>query len=399
MTPDSSEQAPDFSPGLADPRGSCREVSVGPDTLVSSSAIAKPGTPVEASAAATPKPEDIGGSDASASPSVSRLNQPEPQAALRPGILGLQSGEDVNSSVTRKPGTSSEPTWAEPGRAVVVGVDGSERNQAAIDWACAEAVATHRPLTLLHVLDERGIPGPFHRLETDDQHSWRLLNRVEGSIRGSAAGVSLRKELAVGPVDRCLVSRSAESSAIVVGRRGFGTFVRMLIGSTSLSVASHAQVPVIVVPDRWSPSEHSDEPVVVGIDHRDVQEEAVRYAFTEARRRGVMLLAVHGREVPGADWDPEMPVTVNEHEVDHESRAALEHAVAPFRQEFPAVAVTLMSRRAHPLTVLLDQAGPTQLLVLGRHSHRRRGGFPFGSVARAVLHYAEVPVAIVPPSR
>jgi len=92
-----SAQAPDFSPGLADPRASCDELSVAPDT-VSSSAIAKPETPAEPapSAEASHQPEDIGGSDVSVSPTVSRVNQPGPQAALRPGISGLQSGEDVN---------------------------------------------------------------------------------------------------------------------------------------------------------------------------------------------------------------------------------------------------------------------------------------------------------------
>jgi len=107
-----SAQAPDFSPGLADPRASCDELSVAPDTVDSSSAIAKPETPAEPapSAETSHQPEDIGGSDVSVSPTVSRVNQPGPQAALRPGISGLQSGEDVNYYMAPGP-TGHSPAW------------------------------------------------------------------------------------------------------------------------------------------------------------------------------------------------------------------------------------------------------------------------------------------------
>jgi len=135
------------------------------------------------------------------------------------------------------------------------------------------------------------------------------------------------------------------------------------------------------VPEGWRVDAHSTEPVVVGLDHRDPQPAALEFAFAAAQSRNVPLVVAHGRETP-----------------EPESAAALELAVQPWRRAYPDVKVSFLDRREHPLTVLLDQAVPTQLLVLGRHSNRLRGGFPSGSVARGVLHYAEVPVAIVPPS-
>jgi nucleotide-binding universal stress UspA family protein len=51
----------------------------------------------------------------------------------------------------------------------------------------------------------------------------------------------------------------------------------------------------------------------------------------------------------------------------------------------------------HPAEVLLDAAARAQLLVLGRTSSERRlTGLPIGSVTRAVLHYSDIPVAVVP---
>ncbi|WP_369293433.1 universal stress protein, partial [Nocardioides sp.] len=42
----------------------------------------------------------------------------------------------------------------EPVRSIVVGVDGSERNRAAVAWGVELAAATGRPLDLLAVLDD-----------------------------------------------------------------------------------------------------------------------------------------------------------------------------------------------------------------------------------------------------
>ena len=286
----------------------------------------------------------------------------------------------------------SDPGWAEPGRAIVVGVDGSEPSHAAVAWAITEATASGRPLTLVHVLDERKIPLPLRGFESD-RRGWDLLSRLEReATETKSPAVVVSKELAVGSVDTCLVSRSADQSALVVGRRGLGSFTRLLVGSTSLSVASHARVPVVVVPESWRVDAHDTEPVVVGVDHRDLQPAALEFAFAEAQRRNVPLVAAHGRELPGLDSDP----AAYDAQADQESALALERVVQPFRHARPDVQVSLVHSREHPLTVLLDQVSPTQLLVLGRHSNRRSGGFPFGSVARAVLHYAEVPVAIVP---
>jgi len=204
----------------------------------------------------------------------------------------------------------------------------------------------------------------------------------------------------VGRASTSLVDRSADQSALVVGRRGFGRFFRLLIGSTSVNVAGRARVPVVVVPDRWSADEHAATAVVVGIDHREGQPEVLHYAFTEARTRRVPLVAAHRRDLPDFGSDTSAPYAGLHPDVEHDdASAALRQALEPYREAFPDVNVAVVDSTAHPLTVLLDEAGPTQLLVLGRHRVGKRDGFAFGSVAHGILHYAEVPVAVVPPGR
>ncbi|KQZ70353.1 universal stress protein [Nocardioides sp. Root151] len=293
-----------------------------------------------------------------------------------------------------------DPAWTVPGRAVVVAVDGSRQNRAAIEWAADTAVGSDRPLTLLHVLDGSEIPLPFHRMEPDDTLGRRLLAAVAETVHSAHPEAHVLEELGIGRLEDTLVTRSAAQSAVVVGRRGHGTFLRLLIGSTSLKVCGRARVPVVVVPQDWDSRAHRREPVVVGVDHRDVQGEALLYAFLEAQRRGVTLIAAHGRELPARDWDQDPPPEFSAVEAaEQASPEALARVVAPFRDRFNDVHVELLHGHEHPLTVLLDRTGPAQLLVLGRHGSRdRRGSFPFGSVAQAALHYAEVPVAVVPPT-
>jgi len=279
-------------------------------------------------------------------------------------------------------------------RAVVVGVDGSERNRSAVRWAAAEAAVAGRPLMLVHVLDERRVPSPLHGLKLDDQYAWGLLDDVAAELRDRYPDLLVRKDVEVGGVATTLVEGYADQAALVMGRRGHGTLVRLLIGSAALDVASRAAVPVVVVPDRWSSDDHVADPVVVGLDRRDAQPAVLQFAFNEARMRGVPLVAAHGRDQPAMGWDPATSPGGGGQEADEHR---LTQMLAPYAESFPDVETLIVDNPGHPVAVLLDEAGPGQLLVLGRHTDRRTSGFPFGSVAHGVLHYADVPVAIVPP--
>jgi len=69
----------------------------------------------------------------------------------------------------------------------------------------------------------------------------------------------------------------------------------------------------------------------------------------------------------------------------------------PWRSKYPDVAVETVVMHAHPAMAILELADHAQMIVLGRHTApRRMGGFSFGSVARAVLHYSTRPVGVVP---
>jgi nucleotide-binding universal stress UspA family protein len=61
------------------------------------------------------------------------------------------------------------------------------------------------------------------------------------------SGLALRREVSGGNAARVLIDLSDGADVLVVGSRGRGGFVGMLLGSVSQRVAAHADCTVVVV--------------------------------------------------------------------------------------------------------------------------------------------------------
>lgn len=280
-----------------------------------------------------------------------------------------------------------------PRRAVVVGTDGSEPNRAAVSWATYEAEASNRPLNLIHI-EEGDVLTPQHDGVTADDET--ALGLLAADIALHRPELAVHHEFVAGNPVSSLLAHAADQGLLVVGKRGLGTFARLLIGSTSIAVAGRCRVPTVIIPDTWEQGKHRHDPVVVGLDPADLHTAALSYAFAEARRRGVGLVVAYGWEPKAQLLRDPAAVSAEITEWKTHSLARLTHAVAEVQSAFGGVHVELVPRHGHPATVLLEVAGSAQLLVLGRHDDGRLGGFPYGSVTRNVLHHACVPVAVVP---
>jgi len=285
--------------------------------------------------------------------------------------------------------------WEDPSRAVVVGVDGSERNQAAVAWASSQALGASRPLTLLHVLGDYGVPIPHHSMATDDERGRQVLRQIRTDLLSQHPGMAVRYQMAAGAAVSCLLDGSVDQAMLVVGKRGLSAIARTMIGSTSIAAAGRSRVPAVVVPDVWRQEDHADESIVVGVDPDELHEVALRFAFRHAQRLGVGVHLVFA-----IDPEPEL-ARVHALEPDFYARAKelaaqrVEDALLPYRRTFPDVPVRHSEFRGHPGTALLDVATNAQMIVLGRN-HSSRLGFPLGSLTRGVLHHSTVPVAVVP---
>jgi nucleotide-binding universal stress UspA family protein len=280
-----------------------------------------------------------------------------------------------------------------PRPAVVVGVDGSERNEAAVEYAVAEALAQDRPLLLVVAVDDAG--PMLDGAATVADHYEAMLAELRERIVAVHPGMAVHTSVRFGHPVGMLLDRTGDDDLLVVGKRGLGPLRRLLVGSTSIRTASWSPAPVIVVPGDWRAAERT-APVVVGIDPERGHDEALRFAFERAQLSDSRVRVVYAVDmelvlVVGAA----AVVTSDVHDWEVRSAAAIEDALKPFREEYVDVPVEIVHDRAHAATVLLERSEDAQLVVLSRQ-HRGPSAWGLGKVAREVLHEAELPVAIVP---
>lgn len=133
---------------------------------------------------------------------------------------------------------------------VVVGVDDSEESLAAIAWAAAEAARRSVPLVAVHAW--RAWPWLTETLVgwsvTDANLGMGLEQMVKDLVTPYLAeGQQFETRVSIGHPAVKLLEASADASVVVIGSRGRGGLVGMLLGSTSREVMRQASSPVVVV--------------------------------------------------------------------------------------------------------------------------------------------------------
>jgi nucleotide-binding universal stress UspA family protein len=270
-------------------------------------------------------------------------------------------------------------------------VDGSEGSRSALAWAAAEAARAGADLRLVAIADEHPL-SPRFPVRLNRPHAAEVLDALVRSVPDTVPPEQVSAEVHTGDTTTTLLEHLDHGRMLVVGKRGVGVIPRMLVGSTSLAVAGRSPVPVAVVPTGWRPEDHVSEPVVLGVDPARTGRQLLHLAFRRAERLAVPLVAVHGWEAPSALW---ADTAVDEWE--RESHEQFHEVLAPWRTRFPEVELRTVVSSHHPAIAVLTEAEKgAQLVLLGRHASSRFTGFVFGSVTRAVLHYSEVPVLVVP---
>lgn len=291
---------------------------------------------------------------------------------------------------------------------IVVGYDGSEDSDRALDWALQEAAALSAELKVVVAMGrpvavDPSLYGPF-------------LEAIEGeadAVAGKAVARAQERGVpAVGVVERgdaagVLVHESEPASTVVLGKRGRHG-VRGRVGSVSAAVAAHAKCPVIVLPDRWDPEGRAARGaagpfagrVVVGVDRLGGDNPAVVAAARYAERHDLALALV--TVVPEA-----MNVPTGSAELDRAVREQLtgpaqtlvDQVADAVRAEHPQLAVETFVFAGVPADQLLEAGRTAELVVVGSRGYGGFRGLLMGSVSQAVLNEGESPVMIVPSRR
>ena len=139
----------------------------------------------------------------------------------------------------------------EPGGWVVVGVDGSETSKDALRWAALNAEATRSKLRVVMCWRVPGTPYGYlapvpPNLDIAGDAKVALDNIVE-EVLGQVPRVPVSTVIVEGPAATDLLEEASDADLLVVGNRGHGALVGMLLGSVSEYCVTHAPCPVVVV--------------------------------------------------------------------------------------------------------------------------------------------------------
>jgi nucleotide-binding universal stress UspA family protein len=136
----------------------------------------------------------------------------------------------------------------DPEGRIVVGVDGSASSRRALDWAAREAKlrgVTLEAVIAWHVPPELSYPAFPIGIDVEGDARQALADELDAVLGPGAPQVISRVEC--GPAAPVLIDASRGADLLVVGSRGHGEFVGMLLGSVSRHCTAHAHCPVVVV--------------------------------------------------------------------------------------------------------------------------------------------------------
>lgn len=141
----------------------------------------------------------------------------------------------------------SESSPARP--RIVVGVDGSAESRSALRWAQRIAIAEHAAIDVVGawawptVMGIAGTPLDYSpKLDIEKE-----LTEAVDEVYGADRPADLVVRAVQGGAAHVLVDASRGALMVIVGSRGIGGFMGLLLGSVSGHVAEHAHCPVLVV--------------------------------------------------------------------------------------------------------------------------------------------------------
>lgn len=284
----------------------------------------------------------------------------------------------------------------QPEHAIVVGLP-TDNGEAALVFAVEEARRSGLPVHLVHVLQiPAGEPYAGVYTAAKDQGLAVVEAAQKRALELAKGDVSVTSELAdSGTIVGELVHRSDTARMVVVEHRDLGRLRRLFTGSRSSGVAARAHSAVVVVPARWRSEKRRKRVVAAAVQHVDEAESLLRAAFEAARERGAGLVVLHAWWL--ANGYDEM--VVDDAALDEEERrfkAELAPLLDRLGARYPMVDAAVDVRHAPPVEGVLDAAGRSDLLVIGRRHHLLALGGHLGPVSRAVIARSPVPVLMTP---
>ena len=276
----------------------------------------------------------------------------------------------------------------------IVGVDGSSVD--ALRWAVEHApsrgatvtalTAFHVPAVMALLTAKRGFGVDELGLAATAGHD------LDMAIADVASGIVVTPQVVEGQAAHVLVDAAATADALIVGQRGSGELRHHRLGSVSRYCATHAAVPVVVVPPGWTRRPRLDgaERIVVGFDGSDNAAAALQwtldFADTDATIEVIAAMEV-------APWLGERDTSARFPDEVAEQEQVLTAAIDAIDSVHRTERKLVLDDPRHALG---EAAVAADLIVLGARGHGVIASEFLGSVSTWMLQDCAVPVVVVP---
>lgn len=289
-----------------------------------------------------------------------------------------------------------------PPRLVLAAVDFSESSRTALTFAARLARHSNARLHVVYAQDPLLASAARHsNIDIEAETRAELSSFMQSA--DPAGDWSPFHEVAEGPAVDVLCDASDRENAdvIVAGAHGMSGVGRALFGSTTEGLLRKADHSVLVVPSAWVPPRQDTDdlsgvgPVVVGVEPALSAVGAAHAGRQLAALLGTTLEMRHVVSPPSAlsRWSTHAEMAQRQR-----LEEAREQLTTGALRELGAVQLTTGSvaeQLAEAARVTRDR---NPLLVLGRRTHRERGGGP-GSIASRVLALTDSPVLMYLPDQ
>lgn len=180
----------------------------------------------------------------------------------------------------------------------IVGIDGSEYGQWALDWIPRLHLRRQPTVLAIHARDLTSLRVPFGvvaELESSIRQQAHVLEQRAATIATETQSWFAKSRLngtvlvRTGKPARILLSYARRQDLIVVGNRGFYPLERLLIGSVSQTVATNAPCPVLVVKQPARPIRR----ILLALDGSRWSQKALQWLTQRYRPRTCRIVLSH----------------------------------------------------------------------------------------------------------
>ncbi|MGR0160816.1 universal stress protein [Paenarthrobacter nitroguajacolicus] len=274
-------------------------------------------------------------------------------------------------------------------KTIVVGYDGSEESNRAVQWAAKHAILRGCSLQIVHcslwvLLSHNRGPVPGVADSGLERAAQKVLEEGMDLAKETVPELEVHTTLLHGMPRDHLAHASAGAQMLVLGSRGLGGFMGLLVGSVSLEMAATAECPVAVI----RADDNPEGPVLLAVDDSG-SPAALDDACLFAAAAEAELRIVHVLHEPEGHRRLREPV-----EAYPDAEAMLDSVLSQARHKAPGITVSgeLLVDTSFSRAVVKASQG-ARLTVVGTKGHGLIKG-TIGSTAHAVLHHAHSPVLV-----